>query len=591
VQSIVQVVKFCYNLVELFRFIFYFFKIKNPTMPASKKTKSAPKKTSSIRKTTSKKVETKAPKKVAPKKEKTSIRRTVATPSSSKAKAIIVDVIEDDVDFNEVEENSLEDFLDSSLPNFESRKNKNEKIESEGGRGFESFSSLVTEDLDSQKRFFKELRDETKVNLKVGEELESQNQGIQDKGVQDLLDLFEDEDSNHKKNKKNHNSRRLNLYTKFVWKFLLIVVLLVVFVGYFSFSKLTIDIVPRNETLSESLLLKVSSDSGGIRLLSDPRENVSGVNKEIKISLSRDFSTSGEEFVGDDISGRVKIINNYNRSQSLVATTRLLSPDNKLYRIQEAVNVPAGGEVWVNIYVEKPSRDLAISPTTFTIPGLWVGLQDMIYAKSEDNFVFEQKKEKYVRTSDLAAAEQEIENSLLQELLVRIEAEKKKLELDSGKKFSYVYLQEGETVITTDAQAEDKKETFNVKADVNFRVIFFSKEESEKLAYGKLNLLIPSGKELMDFNPDNIIYSLESFNADDNTATIKSTFSAKMILKAEGEVVQKESLLHLNAEQLTSYLSAQPEIKSFSLKFHPGFVKTAPRLVDRIKINLVEDNN
>ena len=279
-------------------------------MPASKKTKSVPKKTSSIRKTTSKKVETKAPKKVAPKKEKTSIRRTVATPSSSKAKAIIVDVIEDDVDFNEVEENSLEDFLDSSLPNFESRKNKNEKIESEGGRGFESFSSLVTEDLDSQKRFFKELRDETKVNLKVGEELESQNQGIQDKGVQDLLDLFEDEDSNHKKNKKNHNSRRLNLYTKFVWKFLLIVVLLVVFVGYFSFSKLTIDIVPRNETLSESLLLKVSSDSGGIRLLSDPRENVSGVNKEIKISLSRDFSTSGEEFVGDDISGRVKIINN-----------------------------------------------------------------------------------------------------------------------------------------------------------------------------------------------------------------------------------------------------------------------------------------
>jgi len=105
------------------------------------------------------------------------------------------------------------------------------------------------------------------------------------------------------------------------------------------------------------------------------------------------------------------------------------------------------------------------------------------------------------------------------------------------------------------------------------------------------NLDSASGKELMDFNPDNIIYSLESFNADDNTATIKSTFSAKMILKAEGEVVQKESLLHLNAEQLTSYLSAQPEIKSFSLKFHPGFVKTAPRLVDRIKINLVEDNN
>ncbi len=552
-------------------------------MPASKKTKSAPKKT------TAKKVETKAPKKIAPKKEKNNIRRTLSVPSSSKAKAIVVDVIEDDVDFNELEKSSLDDFLDSDLPVFENRKIKIEKTKSEEEGGeFESFSGLVAEDLDSQKKFFKELRDKNNINTRVEEELESRSQ---DKDVQDLLDLFEDEDLNHKETKKTSNSRRLNLYSHFVWKFLLIVFLLVVFVGYFSFSKLTIDIVPKNETLTESLLLKVSGDSGGIRLLSDPRENVSGLSKEIKVSLSRDFPTSGEEFVGEDISGRAKIINNYSRNQPLIATTRLQSPDGKEFRIKESVNVPAGGEVWVDIYVDKPNRDLAISPTTFTIPGLWVGFQDMIYAKSEENFIFEQKKEKYVRASDLASAEQELGNSLLQELLVKIEAEQKILEAESGQKFAYVYLQEGETIITADAKAEDKKESFNVRADANFRVVFFSKEESEKLAYGKLNFLVPSGKELMDFNPDNIIYSLHSFNVEDNVAEIKSTFSAKMILKAEGEVVKKDNLVSLNAEQLSSYLSAQPEIKSFSLNFYPRFVKTAPRLVDRIKINLVEDIN
>jgi hypothetical protein len=182
-------------------------------------------------------------------------------------------------------------------------------------------------------------------------------------------------------------------------------------------------------------------------------------------------------------------------------------------------------------------------------------------------------------------------DALLKELVLKIEKEKENLELESGKKFAYVYSRDTETIISADAKEEDKKEAFNVKAEANFRVIFLAKEEAEKLAYGKLNLLIPSGKELMDFNPDNIIYSLESFNTDDNTATIKSTFSAKMMLKAEGEVVKKDSLVNLNAEQISSYLSAQPEIKSFSLKFQPSFIKTAPRLVDRIKINLVEDNN
>ncbi|MBN2854121.1 hypothetical protein JXK06_01130 [Patescibacteria group bacterium] len=576
-------------------------------MPASKKTKSnakkttPPKKASSSGKTTLKKTGTKEPKKnISRAKTQKEKSKTVKT----KAKSIVVDVIEDDVD-NE-EKNNLSDFLNPSLPVFENETLETTKVEdleidtevsfeldeteSKKFNKFENFSGLVSEDLDSQKTFFKELKEETKTSLNVRTK-DPKNKDFKDGETQDLLDLFEDEEFSHKKNKKNNNSRPLNLYTNFVWKFLLIVVLLVVFVGYFSFSKLIIDIVPRNENLNESLLLKVSSNANGIRLLSDPRENVSGANKEILISLSRNFLASGEEFVGEDISGRVKIINNYSRSQALVATTRLWSPDGKEFRIKEAVNVPAGGEVWVDVYVEKPSRDLAINPTTFTIPGLWVGLQDMIYAKSEEAFIFEQKKEKYVRASDLAAAEQEISNTLLQKLLVEIEAEQKKLELETNKKFAYVYLQEGETIIEADAKAEDRKESFNLKAEANFRVIFFSKEESEKLAYGKLNLLVPSGKELMDFNPDNITYSLESFNADDNTATIKSTFSAKMMLKSEGEVVDKENLVNLNAEQISSYLSAQPEIKSFSLKFQPSFIKTAPRLVDRIKVNLVEDNN
>lgn len=50
----------------------------------------------------------------------------------------------------------------------------------------------------------------------------------------------------------------------------------------------------------------------------------------------------------DDLSGRVRgtvtLINKLTRNQRLVATTRLLAADGRLYRLDEAVNIPAGGE-------------------------------------------------------------------------------------------------------------------------------------------------------------------------------------------------------------------------------------------------------
>lgn len=496
--------------------------------------------------------------------------------SVKKKKTVVVDVINDDLDIG-TPSSSLDAFLDASTPVLSSGRENVREAEIEEEPIIAGVAGVINnDDLDSQKKFFNEISSERLVNDNIEDDMNGE--------VKDLLELFDDEDepAQHK------TPRRLNLYSNFVWKFLLIVTLLIVFVGYFSFLKLNIDIVPKNENLNESLLLKVSNNASGIRLLSDPRESVSGQIEEIEVSLTKEFPASGEEFVGEDIAGKVKIINNYSRSQALVASTRLWSPDGKEFRIKDSVTVPAGGEVWVDIYVDKPNRDYAIKPTTFTIPGLWVGLQDKIYAKSENNFVFEQRKEKYVRASDLAAAEQEIRNALANSLEDKIKSRKEILESEKGMKLNYAYIENSLVEISLDAKTNDKKDTFTISANASYHTVFFSKEESEKLAYGKLNLLIPSGKELTAFNPENIIYNLESYNQEDGTATIKTSFTGKMILKNVEEIVNKQDLVGLNESQLNAYLKAQPEIESFDLQFKPGFIKTSPKLVDRIKINLVD---
>lgn len=499
-----------------------------------------------------------------------------------KSKKIIIDIIEDDLDYEPKDKKSLADFLDASLPVFENGVIKDELIEDleidDDNKDLD-----FPEEIDNQKKFFDELKAEVLEKKERQSDFENQ-----DEDVKNILELFsEDDEGEDSEIKKIKNSRPLFLYTKFVWKFLVIVGLLVFFVLYLFFSKLTINITPSTEAINPTLSLRVAENNPGVKLASDEKEDIKGVVKVMKVSLEDNFMASGEEFVGEALSARVKIINNHGQSQALVKTTRLLSPDNKLFRISEAVNVPAGTSVWVDVYPEKISREYAINPTTFIIPGLWVGLQDKIYAKSEEAFIFEQRKEKYVRASDIAQAEKEISDKVLASVILNIEKEKAILEKTEGREYLYVYNKESDIKLKVNAKAEDKKESFLVQAETEIVVAFFPKDEVVELGYKHLKILTPSNKELFDFKPENTIFRFDSFNEEKQEVLVKATFVGKMMVKSTDNIINREELLGLNDDQIATYLKNKTEVDSFELKFSPAFFKNAPKLVDRIEVNII----
>lgn len=384
--------------------------------------------------------------------------------------------------------------------------------------------------------------------------------------------------------RKNPKSKRsLGLYRRLVIKFIILVAILAAVVAYFSFSKLTVAIDLKGETINDNLLLKIadaSTQATSTSLASsstDPRELVYGTIKEIKTDVAKTYPASGETYLGDQVIGQVRIINNYNKSQALVATTRLLSPDHKLFRIKNAVNVPAGGEVTVDIYADKPSADLAIDPTTFTIPGLWLGLQDKIYARSDAKFVYEQKVQKYVNVSDLERATKDISDTLLS-------TAKEQASANIAPGSSWLYLADESPTVVIDAKNGSKQDEFTAKASGRIVAVYFPKDQAAKLAAAKLNLLIPDDKELTEFKPENISYSLENYDAVSKTATVKATFTGVMALKGDAQVINPSQLVNLSAEQIATYLKSQPEIKDYTLSFSPSFIKKAPSLVDRISI-------
>jgi hypothetical protein len=457
-----------------------------------------------------------------------------------KARPVVIDVIEDDN-------------LENSLPEFPETKNEPVIIEKVIDQ------EEAPKEIDQQKRFFSELVSEIK-----------EKKPITNNNLKNFSEDDEDAPRVHKS---------VNLYRRLVWRFIAFTIVLLLVVFYFSFSKLNITISPKGETINDNILLKVSP-SGAVsdNAETDFREQVSGTTKELVVSEEKTFSATGEEFIGEEVYGKVAIINNSNKSQALVATTRILSPDNKLFRIKDAVNVPAGGDVMVDVYTDKPSEDMAIGATSFTIPGLWLGLQDKIYAKSSEDFVYRQKVKKYIKASDIERAMSEMNDLLI------TKAKANEVELSANEAVLYETLNPAS--FESSAKAGETADSFTIKAKGSLLVVTFSKEEAAKLTAAKLALLVPDDKELVDYNSNNITYTFDNYDAKTGIATIKASFSGTMVLKNNTEIIDKKQLVNLNRQQLENYLKNFPEIKSYELKFFPSFISRAPRLPERIQIEI-----
>jgi hypothetical protein len=107
----------------------------------------------------------------------------------------------------------------------------------------------------------------------------------------------------------------------------------------------------------------------------------------INLSIKHESAPQGNGTTVDAFaSGTVEIFNELNLVQPLVATTRLLTPDGILFRIQNGVTVPANGSVKVVAKADKKGASGNIPPTSFTIPGLSAVRQKSVYAKNTSHF-------------------------------------------------------------------------------------------------------------------------------------------------------------------------------------------------------------
>lgn len=372
-------------------------------------------------------------------------------------------------------------------------------------------------------------------------------------------------------------NKPINIYRKIAVSFIFLTILLLAIIFYFSLVKVTIALIPSQENVGDNLILDVYDQQKNPVLNSNV---ILGIIKQVEVEESKTYQANGKEILGQEVVGKVTIINDYNKNQPLVATTRLLSSDNKLFRIKNTINVPANGQVEVEVHADEPSQEMAIGPTKFTLPGLWAGLQDKIYGQSQTAMEYKEKTKMTIQQNDIDQAVNDLKTVLV--------AKTKKQISDDFKNYDQVIYEIDNNSITQqlDSRVGEEKNEFILSMKTMVTVVAFADEKVFQLANQKLSSALPDDKELINFSKKDIAYNLNSFALDQGIATINVSFAGKMSLNKNAEIIDKNKLLGLTVEQLSQYLNSVPEVAGYEIKFFPSFIKKVPNLVDRIEIQI-----
>lgn len=366
------------------------------------------------------------------------------------------------------------------------------------------------------------------------------------------------------------------LYRNIALTFVILSLLSLGLVVYMTFIRLDIIVEPEVQAVDAKATFKVYDRPEDYQL---PNGNILGLVREMEVEYSSVVPASGKKVTGAEVSGTVNIINNYTKDQPLVATTRLLTPNNQLLRLTESVVVPAGGEVEASVYAETADPSFTLANTRLTIPGLWAGLQDKIYAEAKVGQVgYKEKGEVFIAQADIDAASAGAKSGLI---------EKAKSEIDNAYSTydqKLFIVNESSIKIEIIGEAGEVKDSVTVQMTGSVNVVAF---DSGKVS-GIIGTSLSAAGSADTIEKSSVQPKFEIVSADskENIAEISVTSSGLSTPKTSNNIIDRKKIIGLRRKQLEAYLNESPNIKSYELKYRPSFWLWSPHFIDRIFVSI-----
>ncbi len=368
-----------------------------------------------------------------------------------------------------------------------------------------------------------------------------------------------------------------SLYVKFIIIFVVLTVILLGVIFYFSFSRALIEIKPQKATIATDFIADLETQSDNL----SPGA-LAGFIFETKVSLTETARATGTKSLDNDVIGVVKVYNEQTVDQPLVATTRLLTADNVLLRLKNRITVPANGSVEAEVYADDPSAFESLAPMKFTIPGLSLELQKIVYAESLSVINSKPGDIKVVKAVDIAQAKEILTNKIYQEAIARFHQE-------VGEDYAAVVVAQKLTDEKVSAGVDDTVDSFEVEQTVEVTIMGIKQTDIVQLSIDRLKKLVTGERELSKMKMENFSYVVQNYNAENKTANVKIHAEGETVLREDSDILNKEKIAGLSVRGVELYLSSFDEIESVSISLTPFWVKRVPSLIDHITINILTD--
>lgn len=346
---------------------------------------------------------------------------------------------------------------------------------------------------------------------------------------------------------------------------------------YFLEPKLTIEIWPKIER-------KEFKTEAPVVLAGSEKTFIPGEVFQIEKSLSQDFAATGIKLKEEKARGTIRIYNNYSAySQPLVATTRFVSDDGKLFRTPKAVVVPgAPGTIDIEVVADQAGPEYNINPSTFSIPGFaGTPKYTAFYAKSFEPMTGGVKKEvSQVVQEDLGQAREIVTAKILEQSQISLE--------NSVPSADHIIIEEAlsQKIIEFKCLAEAGQELgkFTCQAKATAKALTFKKSALEAFVRNYISSQIPAGKEL-DTTSLQIKYYPQSIDLDKGKISLSLEISAN-IYSGFDEASLKEMMRNKEPEDIKLLLKDFPEIERAKVELWPFWVSKSPEDLERINIKL-----
>lgn len=361
----------------------------------------------------------------------------------------------------------------------------------------------------------------------------------------------------------------VRFYKTIAISFLVITIVLLGIVIFFTSKKATVIIVAKTDAKNVSFNLIVGGKAA------EGASSIEGVVTSTQFFYSQKYYPTGNKTADGTAAGEVTLYNQTGSAQTLVKTTRLLTPEGVLFRLSDRVVVPAKGSAQAQVYADKPGASGNIGPSKFTIPGLNEEKQKVIYAESQSAMAGGVRKIGILTEEDLKNARADY--------VKKVKAEVSKI-LEKIPGFDKNVVSVPDFAVTSDKSAGEEVSEFVLSGTSTVRAAMYNSNALKAIIQKEASRLVDVGSEKVLSVGNNPQVSLASYDVASNSAQITISQDIMVTLDVNADKLAVSNFYNKKKDEIEKYAYGLGHVVGVEVKFSPSWMRTAPAVSDRVKV-------